>query len=252
MKAFLEPFESLTAVESLREALQKHGKIYDITGCADKAHLIFGIGHDVKYKLIISSDELKARELYEEYRFFDSDAVYFPAKDFLFYQSDIRGNALTRERMKAIEAVISNNSCTVITTIDALMNKLPAVSYFEEGVVAISDTDTVELESLRKKLVAMGYENVGTCEHPGEFAVRGGIIDVYPLTSDLPVRIELWGDEVDSIRSYDPSNQKSIENINSVLIFPAVELILSAEQVEDGLARIEKNAMRDMKPTVRK
>ena len=207
MKTFLEPFENLTAVESLREALARYGKVYDITGCADKAHLIFGIGHDVSHKLIVTSDELKARELYEEYRFYDNDVVYFPAKDFLFYQSDIRGNALTRERMSAIEAVINNNSCTVITTIDALMNKLPDVSYFEEGVVAISDTDTVELEALRRKLVAMGYEAVGTCEHPGEFAVRGGIIDVFPLTAELPVRIELWGDEVDSIRSYDASNQ---------------------------------------------
>ena len=239
MKAFLEPFKSLTAVESLREALHKRGKIYDITGCADKAHLIFGIGHDVKHKIIITSDELKARELFEEYRLYDSEVVYFPAKDFLFYQSDIRGNALTRERMKAIETVISCGSCTVVTTIDALMNKLPANSYFDEGIIAISLEDTFELENLRKKLVAMGYESVGTCEHPGEFAIRGGIIDVFPLTAELPVRIELWGDEVDSIRSYDPSNQKSIENINYVLIFPAVELILSKEEVETGLNKIE-------------
>ena len=240
MKTFLEPFENLTAIESLREALSKHGKVYDITGCADKAHLIFGISHDVKYKLIITSDELKARELLEEYRFFDENAVFFPAKDFLFYQSDIRGNALTRERMKAIESILSDESCTVITTIDALMNKLPAPKYFENGIVAISDTDTIELEALRRKLVAMGYENVGTCEHPGEFAVRGGIIDVYPLTAELPVRIELWGDEVDSIRSYDASNQKSIENIDSVIIFPAVEVILSTEEVEAGLHKMEE------------
>ena len=240
MKTFLEPFENLTAVESLREALSRRGKVYDITGCADKAHLIFGIGHDVNYKLIITADELKARELLEEYRFYDKDAVFFPAKDFLFYQSDIRGNALTRERMSAIEAVISNNSCTIITTIDALMNKLPALEYFEEGIVAVSDADTIELEALRRKLVAMGYEGVGTCEHPGEFAVRGGIIDVYPLTAELPVRIELWGDEVDSIRSYDPTNQKSIENISSVIIFPAIEVILDRDQVETGLNKMEQ------------
>ena len=240
MKTFLEPFENLTAIESLRKALSRRGKVYDITGCADKAHLVFGIGHDVNYKLIITADELKGRELYDEYRFYDDNVVFFPAKDFLFYQSDIRGNALTRERMKAIEAVIGNNACTVITTIDALMNKLPAPKYFEEGIVAISDADTVELEALRRKLVAMGYENVGTCEHPGEFAVRGGIIDVYPLTADLPVRIELWGDEVDSIRSYDPGNQKSIENINSVIVFPAVEVILSQDEVEAGLNKMEE------------
>ena len=156
MKTFLEPFKSLQAVESLREALALSGKIYDITGCADKAHLIFGIGHDVSHKLIVTSDELKARELVEEYRFYDRDVVYFPAKDYLFYQSDIRGNALTRERMTAIEAIISNNRCTVITTIDALMNKLPGPNYFDEGIVAISGTDMVELEALRRKLVAMG------------------------------------------------------------------------------------------------
>lgn len=239
MKSFLEPFESLVDMESLKEALRRHGKIYDITGCADKAHLIFGIGVEAKNKLIVCSDEQKARELYEEYRFFEPEAVYFPAKDFLFYQSDIRGNALTRERMQAIETVISQGSCTVITTVDALMNKLPARDYFEDGAVAISLSDTVNLEALRRKLVAMGYEAVGSCQHPGEFAVRGGIIDVYPLTADLPVRIELWGDEIDSIRSYDPGNQKSIENVDFVQIFPAVELILSKEEIEAGLKKME-------------
>ena len=63
MKTFLEPFENLTAVESLREALSRRGKVYDITGCADKAHLVFGIGHDINYKLLITADELTAREL---------------------------------------------------------------------------------------------------------------------------------------------------------------------------------------------
>ena len=243
MKAFLEPFESLVDMESLRKALslsgKKSAKIYDITGCADKAHLIFGIGHDVKNKIIIASDELKARELYEQYRFFEPETVYFPAKDLLFYQADIRGNALTRERMKAIESVVSQASVTVVTTIDALMNKLPAREYFENGAVAISLEDTIELAALRAKLVAMGYELTASCEHPGEFAVRGGIVDIYPLTADLPVRIELWGDEIDSIRSYDPSSQKSIENVDFVLIFPAVELILDKGQVEAGLKIME-------------
>ena len=133
MKTFLEPFKSLTAVESLREALHKYGKVYDLTGCADKAHLIFGIGVDAKYKLIITSDELKARELYDEYRFYDSNVVYFPAKDFLFYQSDIRGNALTRERMQAIEAVISEKNID-ITDICTCCNSTEMFSHRAHGV----------------------------------------------------------------------------------------------------------------------
>ncbi len=238
--SFIEPFKNLVDIESLREALSSKANVYDITGCADKAHLIFGIGHDVKNKIIIAADELKAREIFEEYKFYEPETVYFSAKDLLFYQSDIRGNAITRERMVAIEAVISNSATTVVTTIDALMNKLPDVSYFEEGIINVAVGEEVVLEKLKKKIVAMGYECVGTCEHPGEFAVRGGIVDVFPLTSELPVRIEFWGDEIDSIRTYDASNQKSIENIESVIIFPAVELILSKDEIEEGLAKMEK------------
>ena len=238
--SFIEPFKNLVDIESLREALSSKANVYDITGCADKAHLIFGIGHDVKNKIIIAADELKAREIFEEYKFYEPETVYFSAKDLLFYQSDIRGNAITRERMVAIESVISNSATTVVTTIDALMNKLPDVSYFEEGIINVAVGEEVVLEKLKKKIVAMGYECVGTCEHPGEFAVRGGIVDVFPLTSELPVRIEFWGDEIDSIRTYDASNQKSIENIESVIIFPAVELILSKDEIEEGLAKMEE------------
>ncbi|MCF0130972.1 MAG: transcription-repair coupling factor [Pseudobutyrivibrio sp.] len=244
MKTFLEPFNSLVDVQSLREALSSKGKIYDITGCADKAHLVFGVGYDVNYKIIVSSDELKAKELYEQYRLFEDNVYYFPAKDYLFYQSDIRGNALTRDRMRTIEAILSESQCTVVTTIDALMNKLPSKESFEDGMVAISTADVVEMAALRAKLVAMGYEAVATCEHPGEYAIRGGIIDVFPLTSELPVRIELWGDEVDSIRSFDPSNQKSIKTLEMVVIFPAVELILSKAQVEAGLDEMEQELKR--------
>ena len=75
MKAFLEPFNSLVDVQSLREALKTKGKIYDITGCADKAHLVFGVGHDAKYKLLVTSDEMKAKEPFEKYRLFEDNIL---------------------------------------------------------------------------------------------------------------------------------------------------------------------------------
>ena len=240
MKALIEPFKSLVEIESLKEALKKQGKIYDITGCADKAHLVYCVGEEASCKLVVTTDELKAKEMYESLRFFESDCVYFPAKDLLFYQSDIRGNALTRQRMQAIETIIAGGDCTIVASIDALMNKLPAKSVFEEGILLISATDSVDLKDLTSRLVSMGYENTGTVEHPGEYGVRGGIIDIYPLTLEHPVRIELWGDEVDSIRSFDAVTQKSIENLDEVLIFPAVELILSQEQVHAGLEKMRQ------------
>ena len=73
----------------------------------------------------------------------------------------------------------------------------------------------------------LGYENSGLVESPGQFGIRGGIIDIFPLTEDLPVRIELWGDEVDSLRSFDTETQRSVEKLEKVQIYPATEMILS-------------------------
>ena len=86
----------------------------------------------------------------------------------------------------------------------------------------------------------MGYEGNAQAETPGQFSVRGGIIDIFPLTLDNPVRIELWGDEIDSIRSFDPESQRSIENLEEVTIYPAAEMVLDQEVLEKGLKAIEK------------
>ena len=86
----------------------------------------------------------------------------------------------------------------------------------------------------------MGYERMGQVDGMGQFSIRGGILDVFPLTEELPVRIELWGDEVDSIRSFDPESQRSIAQMESIRIFPAAEVVLTRSQIEDGILLIEK------------
>ena len=83
--------------------------------------------------------------------------------------------------------------------------------------------DMSDLEELKVRLSKMGYDREIQIEGPGQFAVRGGILDVYPLTEEMPVRIELWGDEIDSIRMFDAKSQRSIENISEITIYPASE-----------------------------
>ena len=102
MKSFLQPFESLVDIQELRGAIKKEKKIYDLSGCSDaeKSHVIYGVGHDTDFKLIVTFDELRAKAIYEEYSFFEPDCVYYPGKDLLFYQSDIRGNALSTLRLQ--------------------------------------------------------------------------------------------------------------------------------------------------------
>lgn len=90
-------------------------------------------------------------------------------------------------------------------------------------------------------MVGLGYESVYQVETPGEFAIRGGIVDIFALTEELPYRIELWGDEVDSIRTFDPDSQRSVDTMEEIVVYPAAELVLTREQKSEGLDRIVKD-----------
>ena len=244
MKTFLKPFEEMPQIEELREHLKKDKRIYEVSGLIDslKPHLIYGIGYDVPIKLIVTFDEMRAKQIYEGYQFFDENTLYYPARDLLFYQSDIHSNALTRERLSVVQALIEHRPVTVVTTMDALMNRVPPLSSYERGIFTIDLEETVDLDEMRKKLVMLGYENVTQVEHPGEFAVRGGIVDIFPLTEEHPIRMELWGDEIDSLLYFDVATQKSIDSVEHVTVYPAMELVLTQEEIETGLKRMEADA----------
>ena len=120
------------------------------------------------------------------------------------------------------------------------MDKLLPLEVLKDNVLIIEEGSVIETDALKKKLVIMGYENVPQVEKPGEFAVRGSIIDIYTLTGEAPYRIDLWDDEVDIIKSFDVESQRSIENLESITIYPATEYMLTQRQLEDGIEKIRK------------
>lgn len=244
MKTFTEPLKGLKEFEDLNEALPKLAGVIQISGCIDaaKPHMIHSINNGSGNRIIVTFQEQKAKELWEEYRFFDKRAAYYPAKDILFYQSDIRGNVLTAERINALKLMAEEKECTIITTFDGLMNPMPSPEKFIQAVRKVAVGDSIDLEQFTKHLAELGYEKNYQAETRGEFSVRGGIIDIFPLTEDNPFRIELWGDEVDSIRSFDAESQRSIENLEEVHIYPACELVLTEEERKAGIDRILKEA----------
>ena len=129
-----------------------------------------------------------------------------------------------------IQAVAAGEEATVVTSFDAFMDSLLPKDVIVEKTVRIENDSTLHLEEMQSRLVALGYDREVQIEAPGQFAVRGGILDVYPLTEELPIRIELWGDEVDSIRTFDVETQRSIENLEEVSICPAVEFPQEGEK----------------------
>ena len=233
MKAFMTPLQGLAEFEQIKEKSKTNRGILQVSGCMEsqKSHLMYGLSGIAPYRLILAEDERRAREIYEDYRFYDKKVYSYPAKDLLFFQADIHGNLLIRQRMKVIKALLEEKELTVVTSIDGCMDFLESLEKIKEQLIHYESDSTVDTEQLKNQLVALGYERVGQVEMPGQFSVRGGIVDIYCLTEENPWRIELWGDEIDSIRSFDPESQRSLENLEEITIYPAVEHIGDKDMV---------------------
>lgn len=233
MKAFLTPLQGLAEFEQIKEKSKTNKGILQVSGCMEsqKSHLMYGLSGIAPYRLILAEDERRAREIYEDYRFYDRKVYSYPAKDLLFFQADIHGNLLIRQRMKVIKALLEEKELTVVTSIDGCMDFLEPLEKIKEQLIHYESDSTIDTEQLKNQLVALGYERVGQVEMPGQFSVRGDIVDIYCLTEENPWRIELWGDEIDSIRSFDPESQRSLENLEELTIYPAVEHIGDKDMV---------------------
>ena len=248
MLTYTEPLKALREYEKCAEALLRKKTPVAVTGCIDsqKCHFVHTLGENYRVRLIVTYNELKAKEICEDCRLYDSETLYYPAKDVIFFSADIHGNGLIRERMRVIRKLLEEQPVTIVTTIDGGIDHVLPLSYVKEHCIFLAREDVADLTGLTKQLVSLGYERQGQVEHPGEFAVRGGILDVFVLTEDAPFRIEFFGDEVDSIRYFDVTNQRSIDQVERICIYPATELILEEGQKADGLERIRSETAKNI------
>ncbi|MCM1213679.1 MAG: transcription-repair coupling factor [Lachnospiraceae bacterium] len=248
MQALLAPLQELAEFDSIRKAVAEGHASIALTGCVDsqKLHMIYGISDGLKCKVIVTYSDIKAKEIFEEYKFYDRNVMLYPAKDLIFFQADIHGNQLVKERVKTLRRLMERKPVTIVTTYAALMTP-QALWDREKDVIDVERGGILEEKDLARKLVSMGYEKCYQVESPGQFSVRGGIIDIFDLTEENPCRIELWGDEVESIRSFDILSQRSLEKLESISIFPATEFVLDEDRIRTGLKKLEQEAAKQEK-----
>ncbi|MCR5283683.1 MAG: transcription-repair coupling factor [Lachnospiraceae bacterium] len=243
MHILTQALKELAFFEDAERKLHKKEPVL-VTGLSDaqKAHMTAALSEPYQSRVFLTHNQIVARQMYEDLSFFDPNVCYLEAKDYIFFQADLRGQDMLRERMKCFRRILEGQPITVVTTIDALMMPVQPLELMLEHIFSVSVGSIVEEEAAAKKLVRMGYERCYQAQEPGQFSIRGGILDVFDMTGENPVRIELWGDEVESIRYFDVFSQRSIETIKQITIFPATELILTKEQKSEGLSRILKEA----------
>ncbi len=219
----MSQLDSLSVFNEIKNALGKG--CLKITGCvpSQMEHLIYELGSDFASKVIITFDEQKALDIYVNYSAFDSKCVYYPAKDPIFDKANIRGNYLTEQRIEIVKKLYNKEKLCVVTTIEAFSEKLSSVKEISNKLITIKQGDSISEEDIAKRLVDLGYENESIVQSHGEFSIRGNIIDIFPFTEDAPFRIDLFGDDVETIKVFDVQSQRSIENVEEVNIFPGAE-----------------------------
>ena len=227
MNALRTPITEINGIEDTVKSIMSGKASVNISGCLESQKVNAAaalIPEDFK-TLVIAENDLKARQLYEDWQLYDKDVILYPARDMIFYQAAVSGNPVERARIKAIRALIEQKKATVITSAGGCMDFLLPFDVFKNKTISIAEGEEIELDRLSKKLTETGYERTAQVEKPGEYAIRGGIVDIFDMTEDNPYRIELWGDEVDSIRYFDCESQKSFERAEIIDIFPATEEI---------------------------
>ena len=238
------PLLELQEYDNLVQALKKEKGPLQVTGTLDsqKVHLMYELGEEtgVPWKLVVTYDDTRAKEIYDDFRNFTKQVWLYPAKDLLFYSADIHGNLMTRQRIAVLKHLMEEKGGIIVTTMDGLMDHLLPLQFLKEQAITVESGQVIDLDLWRQRLTAMGYERMAQVDGMGQFSIRGGIIDIFPLTEDVPFRIELWDDEVDSIRTFDLESQRSVEQLDEVTIYPAAEVVLDKTQLDAGIARLRK------------
>lgn len=216
----------------------------NISGVSDArvAPIAAHISKEERQSIIIVPTYVRAQRLAGDLSFFvkDKDILVMPEEEQVFLKYEAKNHDRLVERMKALKVLRTGKPAIVIVPISAALKRISPHSAFEEKVIKLTLGQDMALDELKANLVAMGYEYAITVESPGQFSVRGGIADIFTPDSNHPYRIEFFGTEVDSIRTFDKDTQRSIENLKFVEVYPAEQLGGSDELFKAASQKIKK------------
>jgi transcription-repair coupling factor (superfamily II helicase) len=243
LKGLLEPLESSVEFQNIKSGIENKKYPIGIYGVSEsgKGYIIGGMFENIdKSIVIITQSDIEAKNVYEDLIFYTNEVYYFPIKEMVFYNIDAISGDLRWARLKVINEILNNkNKKIIVTSIEAFAAKYTPHRSFLEYSMNFKEGDEIDLAEIAKKLIQSGYERVEIVEGRGQFSLRGGILDVFPTCSTYPYRVELFGDEIESIRTFNTESQRSIEKVREINIFPAKEIIISEKMLEYGRNKLQ-------------
>jgi transcription-repair coupling factor (superfamily II helicase) len=244
MLHLLKAFHGNTEMESVLSSLSSHVKEQLVTGLTGSSRTIMLAAmykETKRSQLVVTYNLLQAQKLYEDLvSIVGEEHVWlYPVNELIASEIGVASPELKAQRLEVLNFLCTNKPGIIIVPIAGLRRFLPSKNAWESAQLSLTVGEEIEVEALLRNFTEMGYERKEMVEAPGTFSVRGGIIDVYPLTEALPVRMELFDTEIDSIRSFTIEDQRSQEKLEHVEIGPATEYILSEQEKQYGLERLQ-------------
>jgi len=253
-RILIDPLLELESYSQILESVKSITKKTALaTGVMDgqKCHLAYALAaHSNRPIVYIAENPIKAGEIFRDISFFEPTAMLYPARDILSYYATSSSTDILKERLRAINALLEGRCRALIIPIEALLDLHIPKERFSDFIMDYSVGDVVDMEELLVKLVNMGYERADAIEGAGQFARRGGILDIFGALDESPLRLEFWGDELDSIRIFDAHSQRSVDKTDICRIFPMSELVYNQTELASATSKIQveyENSLKKLK-----
>ncbi|MDI9500372.1 MAG: transcription-repair coupling factor [Clostridiaceae bacterium] len=246
MLNFIEPLLEMEEYRRILADVRDYKRPVSITGPSEsqKAHVSYALcRHSGMKGVFVAFNEMQARRLFEDFTFFmGDDVLFFPAKEIMLYDVEAKSYDTIYRRLAVLDRISRGDYSFVVTSIEAVSHKMLHPEAMMQHVITININSRLDPEELIRRLTVAAFERVEFVEKRGQYAVRGGIVDIFPVDADNAVRIEFFGDEIDSVRWFDVNTQRSIERAESVRIIPAREMIFDNAKRSEVISTVRSDA----------
>ncbi|ABR46397.1 transcription-repair coupling factor [Alkaliphilus metalliredigens QYMF] len=242
-KMLLSPLRQSLEYHQLLDRVNLEKTPVAIHGLNDsqKGHMSYGLFDDSNEQVcILTYSEVEARKIEQDLKFYIGDrGLFFPSREVIFYDLKAQTDHAQQERMETLQKIATGEKHVVVASIESLLLKLIPPALYKKDQISFKVGESIDLEKVTETFVKQGYERVEQVEGNGQFSIRGGIIDIYSGGEISPYRIELFDDEVDSIRQFQVDTQRSTQKVQELLIYPVAETIIEPSAVESVIQAIE-------------
>lgn len=222
------------------QAMQKGKGEIIVSHASDEAILIASSFFACPKTMLVIKDSLyQAQLLYQElYPLMNGKVAFFPCDESLRVEALASSQELVGERINALSLLLSRQPLVVICHTQSYLRYLPDPDLFEKETLHLKTGMTIDPLVLREKLIHSGYQMIQRVDEPFYYSKRGGVIDVFSIQYEHPVRIEFFDDEIESLRFFDQNTQRSLESVKEVTILPATDLLYDDQEVDNVITQI--------------